>query len=217
MSRTSLAKTKRGMDPDGLTDQHRRFVEEYTVSYNATRAARAAGTTSKWPSQVGKNWLGRKDVQRAIARIRKKQIDKSRLERDAILKKLAESLHRDIHDLCDEKGFVVSSLKEIPKEASIYIEGFKAYQGLDKKGRPISQTIEVKLAPPTAVLDMAMKYANLYPKGDAPVQETVVKIDWSNLYGPPPVTRSSAEEKLEEMKAKVIVYEEQERKKKGEE
>ncbi|WP_052731136.1 terminase small subunit [Spirosoma radiotolerans] len=51
---------------DGLTDKQRRFVEEYCIDFNATRAAKTAGYSDKTAQEQGSRLLSNVMVRKAI-------------------------------------------------------------------------------------------------------------------------------------------------------
>lgn len=146
-----------------MTDKSRRFAYEYVIDYNQTQAAIRAGYAKKTAGLMGGKLKKRKDVAKLIGQLEAEALKKRGLERDNVLLKLSQNLNRNIWDLGDEQGVVVSSLRDIPPQAHPYIDGFEVKQRLDPEtGDVVEQTIKIKLAPNAAAQDMAMKYIGAY-------------------------------------------------------
>lgn len=73
-----------------LTPKQLIFVQEYLVDKNATRAAKAAGYSSKTAHSSGPRMLENVGVAKAIEKGLKAQADKAELSGDRVIKELAE-------------------------------------------------------------------------------------------------------------------------------
>lgn len=191
-----------------LSDFQRLFVEEYLIDLNGERAAKAAGSKSKKPALAAHRLLRNPVVLKVIKKAQRRTWKEKRLEREEVLKKLADSLHRDLHALCDENGFVVDNFKQIPKEAAAWIDGFDVIQ-LKKSGRVVKQKIKVRLVSMKYVLDMAMRHKGLYPKETVDSQEVLVKLDFSEIFGPPQYIYDPSRDRLEQERKLLEDYREQ--------
>ncbi len=178
-----MAKTQvgHGQKPQ-MTDKQRMFVAEYmTNGYNATQAAIKAGYSKKVAQAQGARLIKQPLIARALKKLMGDALHKKGLEREAILEKVSQNLHRNLRDLADEKGIIVSNMNDIPERAYAYIDGFEVRQIFGQDGEVVGQTIKIKLSPNASVQDMAMKFIGAY----APEKhETKHSIDWDALCTP---------------------------------
>ena len=163
-----------------LTERQERFVVEYATLGNGAQAALNAGYSKKIAAVMSCRLLKNPLIKSLLKNIKKKDAKKAELTREHILKELARGLFRDPAGLENERGFVVSSIKDIPIELRTIIDSFKVVQELDREGNPYSQKIEVKLVSKASVIDMAMKHIGAYA---AEKQESKLSLDWDSLYG----------------------------------
>jgi hypothetical protein len=119
-------------------------------------------------------------VKKALENVVKEQQDEKRLDRRSVLKKVADNLHRDLYDLCDDDGFAYDNIRKIPRRAHAFIDGIEVYQdfGEDEDGNRVitGQKIKFKLSPSAVVQDMAMKHAGLYAPDKVDVRQATVDL-----------------------------------------
>jgi len=168
----------------GMSDMAFAFAIHYAAGLQASEAAIKAGYSKKVAKQTAQKLLNNPKVKAFISRELERMQRGATLQKKEVLAKLGQSLRRNLWDFEGPNGFIVSSLKEIPREDHCFIDGFKARQFFDEDGKITSQTIEVKLSPNAAIQDMAMKHVGAY----APVEtrgEQKVVLDWNSLNGKP--------------------------------
>lgn len=98
-----------------LTTKQQRFVEEYLKDLNATQAAIRAGYSKKGADTTGPRLL---DDPRVIAAIDARKIERSErteIDADWVLKRLAEEAEADIADLYDENTGDLKPIHEWPE------------------------------------------------------------------------------------------------------
>src|SRR5262245_60004003 len=99
---------------DGLTDKQRRFVAEYLLTLNATDAARKAGY--KQPNVTSARLMANPQIAMQIGDAQRQGLEKLELSREAMLRELACCALRDVADLCDERGVIITDdLRKIPE------------------------------------------------------------------------------------------------------
>lgn len=102
------------MKPTTLTPKQQRFVEEYLVDLNATKAAIRAGYSAKTAESQGSRLLSKAKIQDAVSKGRTKQTERTEINADWLLKRLAEEANADFADLYDEHG-ALKPVKDWPK------------------------------------------------------------------------------------------------------
>src|SRR5580698_7912170 len=107
MGKTSVS--KRGINEERLTDKQRRFVHEYLIDYNGTRAATEAGY--KNPQVIASKLLNNNSlVKKAIGKAQSDLLDTLGLTREEALKQLFYCLTRSAKDFCDKDGNLITNV-----------------------------------------------------------------------------------------------------------
>ena len=73
----------------GLTPKQRKFVAEYLVDLNATRAAIRAGYSEKTADRIGPELLGKTCVREAVEAAQKRREKRTEITQDRVLNELA--------------------------------------------------------------------------------------------------------------------------------
>lgn len=71
-----------------MNARQERFVAEYLVDYNATRAAKAAGYSAKTARQQGEQLLSKLDISQAVEKGKRERIEAAEITAEMILKGL---------------------------------------------------------------------------------------------------------------------------------
>jgi len=89
---------------DGLTAKQAAFVREYLLDLNATQAAIRAGYSEKTAVQQGPRLLGNVGVAAAIMKAQASRAERTQVDADWVLRRLADEADADLADLYDEHG-----------------------------------------------------------------------------------------------------------------
>lgn len=108
-----------------LTAKQARFVEEYVLDLNATQAAIRAGYAEKSASVEGARLLANAKVGEAVAAGLKARSERTKIDADWVLTRLAEEAEADLSDLYDDNGH----LKPISEWPPIWRKGL--VQGIE--------------------------------------------------------------------------------------
>lgn len=84
--------------PKGLTPKQQRFVAEYRVDLNATRAAKRAGYSAKTAMQQGARLLSNVEIARAVAEVTRQHLD----EVGVTAKSVLEAIRRTVSALAED-------------------------------------------------------------------------------------------------------------------
>lgn len=68
-----------------MTPKQKRFVEEYLIDLNATKAAKRAGYSAKTAGQIGDNLLKRPEIEEAVAEALEAQSKRTLISADQVL------------------------------------------------------------------------------------------------------------------------------------
>lgn len=108
-----------------LTDKQRRFVDEYLVDLCAAKAAIRAGYSEKTADRIGHQLINKPAIAEAIAVAQASRSERTQVDADWLLRRLADEAEADVADLYDDSG----SLKPVHEWPLIWRKGLVA--GLD--------------------------------------------------------------------------------------
>lgn len=87
-----------------LTPKQSRFVLEYLVDLNATKAAVRAGYSPRTANEQASQLLGKPAVQAAIDAAKLERAERTKIDADWVLTRLADEADADLADLYDDKN-----------------------------------------------------------------------------------------------------------------
>lgn len=103
-----------------LTDRRRLFVDAYLITWNATRAAIAAGYSRKTAGQIGHDLLKKAEIREEI----EKRLAEHAMSAEEAMTRLAAQARVTIEEFIDEKG-EIDVLKGIMAGKGYAIKKFK--------------------------------------------------------------------------------------------
>lgn len=109
-----------------LTPEHRRFVDEYLIDENGTRAYRVVypGYSYKAAKNGASKWLKRADIQAELVAARAERAERTKLTGQAVLTEMCRLGFSDPIDLVNHDG-QFRNLREIPLETRRCIQSVK--------------------------------------------------------------------------------------------
>jgi len=157
-----------GSDIRKMTDKERRFVLEYMIDYNATRAALAAGYAKKSAGVQGAKVLARKHIKAYIGKRQRLDQEKFEIQRHEVLWHLWACATRNGKQFVDAGGKLLlndQNINDLPDEVTAAIDGIKQkvrrYTLAD--GEEVEEIdTEIKLVPKAQAIEMAMKHKGLF-------------------------------------------------------
>jgi phage terminase small subunit len=105
-----------------LTPKQMRFVEEYLIDLNATRAAARAGYAEKTAHVQGPRLLGNVRVAAAISEAKAARRERIEIDQDAVVREIANLLSYDPRDVISwgPQGFNIKDSRELtPDQAKV--------------------------------------------------------------------------------------------------
>lgn len=143
----------------GLTTKQERFVEEYIVDWNATRAATAAGYSEKTAYRSGSDLLQNPRVQEALAAALKAQQKRTQITADRVLQEVARVAFFDIRKIFNEDG-TLKRVHELDDDTAAAIAAVDALEvGGDGK---LMIAKKVKAVDKGGALDKLMRHFGMY-------------------------------------------------------
>lgn len=132
-----------------LTAKQQRFVEEYLVDLNATQASIRAGYSQDAAAAIGWENLRKPEIAQAIEAAQKARSERTKIDADWVLQRLALEAQADLADLYNPNG----SLKPISEWPLVWRQGLVAgietqqeYVNTDEGKQPDGIVHKVKLS-----------------------------------------------------------------------
>lgn len=107
-----------------LTPKQQLFCDEYLIDLNATQAAIRAGYSAKTASSIGEQLLRKLEIQSVLQERMKERQERTRVNADYVLKRLAQIDEMDVADILNDDGSL-KPVKEWPKVWRQYISGLE--------------------------------------------------------------------------------------------
>lgn len=147
-----------------LTDKQQAFVDEYLRDLNATQAAIRAGYSKKTAAAVGNENLRKPQIAEAIAKAKAERSERTKVDADWLLNRLAAEADADLADLYNEDG----GLKPIHQWPEIWRKGLVAgidveqqYEYIDGEKEPCGVVVKVKLSDRVKRLELIGKHVDV--------------------------------------------------------
>lgn len=97
-----------------LTPKQARFVDEYLIDLNATQAAIRSGYSKKTAEKIGSENLKKPEIEAAINAAKDQRSQRTKIDADWVLNRLAEEAEADVADIFNENGDI-KPVREWPK------------------------------------------------------------------------------------------------------
>lgn len=155
-----------------INQRQERFVQEYLIDLNATRAAIKAGYSKKSAATIAVQLLNKKQVSKAILEAQQKRELKTNITQERVLFELAIIAFSNMPDYLsvdEDTGAVrVKGFDSMPKDASRAIESVKENRSVseDSKGDRsiIFEKFEFKLHSKIKALELLMQHLGMLGK-----------------------------------------------------
>ena len=169
-----------------LSPKQQRFIAEYLIDLNATQAAIRAGYSEHTAEQQGYQLLQKTSVREAIAAKQQARSERTKIDADWVLTRLAGEATADMADLYREDG----SFKPIADWPLVWRQGLVSGLDVDETfadGSKMGQVTKVKLSDRIKRIELIGKHVNvqafaerkeLTGKGGGPIEvEDVTAIE----------------------------------------
>jgi len=164
-----------------LTPKEERFVEEYLLDLNASRAARDAGfgKTADSSATLGRRLVRKSSVKKAIQKAKDERSKRTNIVADDVLREVALLAHSDVgHYSISDEG-TVELVEGAPKLAMRAISSIKRKTFFYEDGN-CRREVEVKLWDKPAALRMAGSHLGLWDERTSQNGATILVV---NPYG----------------------------------
>lgn len=147
-----------------LTARHVRFVEEYLVDLNGAQAAIRAGYSARTAGAIACRLLKQPEIAAAVEAGKAERSQRTKIDADWLLTRLAAEAEADFGDLYDENG----DLRPIRDWPAIWRQGLVTdlevaalYEGTGKERREIGHVKKVKFAERLRRLELIGKHIRI--------------------------------------------------------
>lgn len=139
-----------------LTPRQERFVQEYLLDLNATKAAVRAGYCANNASQLGSRLVGKSSVKKAIDRERSRRRKSTRATAVSVINKLIDLLRFDPWDVIEVEDGTPRLRKNVPEGALWWIDSLTVIETSRKR------LFRVRFANRVPVLNLLATYLGYY-------------------------------------------------------
>ena len=138
-----------------MTPKQERFAQEYLVDLNATQAAIRAGYSAATAYSQGERLLKNAEVAAFVASAVEARAERTQVNADWLLKRLADEAEADVADLYNDDG----TLKPVKDWPRIWRQGLVA--GVDTVSEGGVSVLKVRLADRSRRLEMIGKHVDV--------------------------------------------------------
>lgn len=149
-----------GAQPANLTPKQASFVENYLIDLNATRAAIKAGYAPNNARKYAHQLMQMPHIEKAISAAFAARSERTRIDADWVLQRLAEEADADLADILDDKG-AIKPVKDWPK---VWRKGLVAgidVQELLVEGVKVGQIVKLRLSDRIKRIELIGKHVNV--------------------------------------------------------
>ncbi len=129
-----------------MTPKQQRFVDEYPIDLNGTQAAIRAGYSKRGAEVTASKLLRNPKVAAAVAEAKAERSERTKIDADWVLTRLADEATADLAELYDDGG----GLKPIAEWPLVWRQGLVAGLDVDeefnKDGKKLGQVTKIKLS-----------------------------------------------------------------------
>jgi phage terminase small subunit len=143
-----------------LTPKQARFVEEYVICLNATKAAEVAGYSKRTADKQGTQLLAIPSIAKAIQAKQEKLEKKSELKAERVLNEIARLAFSDLRKAFDERGGL-KPVHELDDDTAAAVASIEVIEERNKEGEIIGFTKKLKLWDKNKAIDNACKHLGL--------------------------------------------------------
>ena len=150
-----------------MTENQKRFCNEYIKDYNATRAYKAVYPSCKkdeTAKAAASRLLTNVNLQQYIEKLQKNLTAKMNITQERVIQEIARIAFGDIRNLYNENGGL-KNIKDMDDDTAAIIQQLETFQEFDGYGEDreyVGDTKKVKLYSKEKALDMLGKYFGIF-------------------------------------------------------
>lgn len=169
-----------------LTAKQAAFAAEYLIDLNATQAAIRAGYSAKTAYSMGQRLLKHVEVAAAIAEALAERVERTRINADWVLQRLAGEAIADIADLYGDDG-AIKPVHEWPLAfrqglvAGIEVE--ELFEGRGEDREHVGRVRKIKLTDRTRIVELIGKHIDVQAFKERIAQEHTISEETAKWLG----------------------------------
>lgn len=143
-----------------LSDKQKAFCDEYLKDLNGTQAAKRAGYSARTAGQQAGKLLKKAEIKHWINYLKDKRSERTKIDADWLLKRLADEAEADVADLYDKNN----NFKPVCEWPKIWRQGLVAgitVEEIKLGGKHISNILNVKLSDRVKRLELVGKHVQV--------------------------------------------------------
>lgn len=147
-----------------LTNRQKRFIDEYLIDLNATRAAIRAGYSPKTAEWIGPQQLTKNHVAEAVAQRMKDRAQRTQITQDRVLKEFARIAFFDPRKLFRDDG-TPRPINELDDDTAAAIAGLDVSEEFDGSGPDrvfVGYTKKYKVSDKKGALDSVARHLGMF-------------------------------------------------------
>ena len=148
-----------------LTPKQEAFCREYLIDLNGTQAAIRAGYSKRTANEQAAQLLAKLNIQEYLKTLMDERAEKTKIDAEWVIKRLAQDATADVADLYDENGHL-RPVKDWPMAwrtgLVAGIDTAMERNGVDEDGKPqFVEVRKVRLADRTKLLELIGKHVDV--------------------------------------------------------
>ena len=143
-----------------MNDKQERFVDEYLVDLNATKAAERAGYSKKTAYSQGQRLLKNVEIQKAIQDAQKKLSERTQITQERVLQEYAKIAFFDPKKIFNDDG-TLKQIGELDDDVAAVIGGIDVVVNQSDKDEP-EYTKKIKLIDKKGALDSIARHLGMF-------------------------------------------------------
>lgn len=146
-----------------LTERQRRFVDEYLIDLNATKAATRAGYSARTANEQGARLLAKVSVRSAVEAAMQAREKRTHITQDRVLQELARLAFSDIRKAFNKDG-TLKSPQDMDDDTAAALAGIDTLTERTRGGEDDPRSIttkKIKVFDKSAALTLAMRHLGM--------------------------------------------------------
>lgn len=157
------------------SDKHERFCQEYLISLNQTKAAKAAGYADSVAGKKGSDLMAEPRVVIRIEYLKRKRQERMRLRQMRVVEELERIAFSNILDFCEVTSTGVRFKQEMNDvESELYKKAGVIQELSSEEGRKTK--VGIKLYDKIQALDKLMRHLDLYERAKLQIEQEKLEL-----------------------------------------
>lgn len=129
-----------------MTPKQERFVEEYLIDLNGTQAAIRAGYSPATANEQASRMLAKVNIQEAVAEAKKQRSERTNIDADWLLTRLAQEADADLAELYSDSGALLPVSEWPMIWRTGLVSGLDVTEEKGEGGAKVGEVTKIKLS-----------------------------------------------------------------------